>query len=76
MLEELAEIGDISKMKFDTRSIWAQFLNSPVICMKKEIGWELGSQLGLVKDIDTGSSSDCLGKYLRVAIRMDVTKPQ
>lgn len=43
--------------------------------MKKEFGWELGSQVGTVEDIDTGSTKDCLGKYMRVKVRIDVTKP-
>lgn len=68
ILEELVGVGELNKMKFDHISFWIQFHNLPLICMKKELGWELGSQVGSVEDIDTGATGDCLGTYMRVKV--------
>ncbi|KAL5844197.1 hypothetical protein ACOSQ4_010155 [Xanthoceras sorbifolium] len=42
--------------------------------MSKEIGMFLGKQVGVVKDIDYGASGDCMGKFLRVLVRIDISK--
>lgn len=75
VLVEPVGVGDISKMRFNEVSFWIQLHDLPVICMDKEIGWRLGKMIGVVEDIDTGASGDCLGKYLRVRVRIDVEQP-
>ncbi|KAL5780466.1 hypothetical protein ACOSQ2_011203 [Xanthoceras sorbifolium] len=43
--------------------------------MTKEAGLQLGSKVGKVKDIDTGASGDCMGKFLRIRVSIDISKP-
>ncbi|KAL5823208.1 hypothetical protein ACOSQ4_021108 [Xanthoceras sorbifolium] len=43
--------------------------------MTKEAGLQLGSKVGKVKDIDTGASGECMGKYLRIRVNIDISKP-
>ncbi|KAL5824982.1 hypothetical protein ACOSQ3_021045 [Xanthoceras sorbifolium] len=43
--------------------------------MTKEIGQFLGEQLGVFKEIDLGASGDNFGKYLRVRVSIDISKP-
>ncbi|KAL5741391.1 hypothetical protein ACOSP7_028123 [Xanthoceras sorbifolium] len=43
--------------------------------MSKDIGRSLGEMVGTVVDVDPGSSGDCLGKFFRVKVRVDVEKP-
>ncbi|TXG66442.1 hypothetical protein EZV62_007717 [Acer yangbiense] len=38
----------------------------------KEIGRFLGSIISDVREVDTGPSSDCLGKYVRVKVAIEV----
>ncbi|KAL5766452.1 hypothetical protein ACOSP7_017069 [Xanthoceras sorbifolium] len=54
---------------------WVQLHNVPLVCMTKEIGWALGNKIGRVTDIDVGATGDCLGRFLRVRVVIDVTKP-
>lgn len=75
VIEELKGCGDISKMRFDGASFWVQIHNLLVICMNKDVGWFLSSQLGKVEDIDGGAFGDWLGKFLRVRINIDISKP-
>ncbi|KAK3189417.1 hypothetical protein Dsin_028978 [Dipteronia sinensis] len=43
--------------------------------MTKEIGRFLGSFIGAVREVDSGPYGDCLGKYLRVRVAIEVDKP-
>ncbi|TXG61742.1 hypothetical protein EZV62_013105 [Acer yangbiense] len=54
-------------------SPWS-FDNALMVLEKPVYGF-LGSMIGEVLDIDGGNSGDCVGKFMRVRIRMDITKP-
>ncbi|KAK2635512.1 hypothetical protein Ddye_030304 [Dipteronia dyeriana] len=47
------------------------------VSMNQELGMILGKMVGLMEELDTGSSRDCLDRYrfLQVKINMDVLKP-
>ncbi|KAK2645879.1 hypothetical protein Ddye_021074 [Dipteronia dyeriana] len=49
--------------------------NLPLLCMTKDIARFLGSIIGEVKEVDTGPYGDCLGKFLRVRVSVEVDKP-
>ncbi|KAL5850007.1 hypothetical protein ACOSQ4_008020 [Xanthoceras sorbifolium] len=75
VLEIPSGYGDFSEMSFQWSDFWIQIHNAPLICMTKNIGLMLGERIGKVKDIDVGASGDCFGKFLRVKVSIDVTKP-
>ncbi|KAL5804902.1 hypothetical protein ACOSQ3_031702 [Xanthoceras sorbifolium] len=75
VLEVLSGYGDFSEMSFRKADFWIQIHNAPLICMTKNIGLLHGEHIGEVKDIDLGASSDCFGKFIRVRVSIDVTKP-
>ncbi|KAL5792215.1 hypothetical protein ACOSP7_000809 [Xanthoceras sorbifolium] len=62
-------------MQFRMVDFWIQLHNIPLFCMTKEAGLQLGSKVGKVKDIDTGASGDCMGKFLRIRVNIDISKP-
>lgn len=45
------------------------------MCMEKETAAELGSTIGRVEEVETDSSGECIGKFLRMRISVDITKP-
>ncbi|TXG53267.1 hypothetical protein EZV62_022436 [Acer yangbiense] len=49
--------------------------NVPLLCMMKEIVEFLGSLIGKVREIDTGATGDCIGKFLRVRVAIETSKP-
>ncbi|KAL5818562.1 hypothetical protein ACOSQ4_022404 [Xanthoceras sorbifolium] len=65
----------LHNMNFDLVEFWVQIHNIPLLCMNKEVGIFLGKQIGEFIDIDLGDSGDCLGKYLRVRILINISKP-
>ncbi|KAL5756272.1 hypothetical protein ACOSQ2_021018 [Xanthoceras sorbifolium] len=62
-------------MEFKWAEFWVQIHNISLICMTKNIGLHLGSHIGMIKDIDVCASGDCLGKFLRIRVVIDVSKP-
>ncbi|XP_050222146.1 uncharacterized protein LOC126672240 [Mercurialis annua] len=75
VLEAPTGLGNYSTMKFDKTSFWVQIHNLPLMGMTREAGLSLGAQIGEVEEVDPGATGDCLGKYLRVRVKMDITKP-
>ena len=43
-------------------------------CRTRETGWEIGSKLGEVMEVDVAKSGVHWGKYLKVRVQLDVTK--
>ncbi|KAH7564851.1 hypothetical protein JRO89_XS09G0041000 [Xanthoceras sorbifolium] len=46
-----------------------------MMCMTLKIGQFLGDQIGSVREVDAGAFEDCLGKYIRVRVEIDIGKP-
>ena len=53
---------------------WVQILNLPLKCRTKETAWAIGSKLGSVMEVDVADSGVQWGKYLRVRVKVDITK--
>ena len=51
-----------------------QIHNLPLNSRTRETGWEIGSKLGEVMEVDVAESGVQWGRYLRVKVKMDVTK--
>ena len=75
VLEELVGKGSIESIAFNSCEFWVQIYQVPLLCTFREIGWSLGEMIGVVVDVDGGLASDCAGKFLRVRVRIDITKP-
>lgn len=75
VLTEPAGIGEITKQAFTHVSFWVQILNVPIMCMNKETIRELGEAIGRVEEVATDITGACFGKYIRLHISVDITKP-
>ncbi|KAL5789623.1 hypothetical protein ACOSQ2_004511 [Xanthoceras sorbifolium] len=62
-------------MKFERVMFWVQIHNAPLLCMTRDIGTFLGGLIGDMVELDTRLGSECFGKYLRVRVWVDITKP-
>ncbi|TXG66437.1 hypothetical protein EZV62_007712 [Acer yangbiense] len=62
----------IKGLKFNSTEFLVYISNIPMLCMTEEIGRFLGSIISDVREVDTGPSSDCLGKYVRVKVAIEV----
>ena len=50
-------------------------LNLLLACMSKELGYQIGSTLGIGEEVDIDKEGVGWGKYLRVKIQLEVTQP-
>ncbi|TXG73646.1 hypothetical protein EZV62_002225 [Acer yangbiense] len=75
MLEKLSGVGDVNNLAFKMVDFWIQIPNAPLLCMTKEMGTFLGQLIGELVDIDVGATGECFGKYMRLRVSIDVTKP-
>lgn len=74
-LEEPKGMGEVSSLKFQFASFWAHLQNGPICCMNREMGMFLGNLISDIEDIDVRPSRDCLSKFTRVRVKLDITKP-
>ncbi|KAK4848277.1 hypothetical protein QYF36_011182 [Acer negundo] len=75
ILQEVVGLGKVNEPEFRLVPFWVQLYNLPIAFMNKETWLFLGGLIGEVKEIDKGSSGDCLGKFIRVRVLVDVLKP-
>ena len=62
-------------IEFEKVAFWVCVNNLPLACMSKEIGNQIGSTVGYVKEVETDEDGVGWGKFLHVKIHVDLTKP-
>ncbi|KAL5827907.1 hypothetical protein ACOSQ4_019704 [Xanthoceras sorbifolium] len=62
-------------MKFNYVKFWVQIFNVPLMCMTRDIRMFIGRQIVCVREIDVGASGDCMGRYIRVHVGVNIDKP-
>ncbi|KAL5770359.1 hypothetical protein ACOSP7_014513 [Xanthoceras sorbifolium] len=61
-------------MKFQKAEFWIQIYNITLMCMTKKVAIQLAENIGEMVEVPL-EPKDCWGKYLRVKVRIDVSKP-
>ncbi|TXG57799.1 hypothetical protein EZV62_015628 [Acer yangbiense] len=74
VLEKPEGSGNISKLGFNRADIWVQIHDIPIMCMNRRTTRWLAEQIGEVVEIPS-ESRECWGKYIRVKVKIDITKP-
>jgi hypothetical protein len=69
--------GDIPpiQMDFEKVAFWTRMFNLPLSCMSEAMGVQIGNSVGFVEEVDTEEDGVGWGAYLRVKIRMDISRP-
>jgi hypothetical protein len=65
----------VAELEFEKAAFWVRMYKLPLTCMGREVGLQVGSTVGEVEDIDDLDDGVGWGEYLRVKIRIDLTKP-
>jgi hypothetical protein len=77
-LFSVAEFDGLSpgnELSFDEETFWIRMFELPLACMGREMGYKLGSTVGVVEEVDTNEEGIGWGKFLRVRLRINITKP-
>jgi hypothetical protein len=60
---------------FNIVPIWVRIFGLPLGVMNRGMGERIGDIIGEAEEVDVGEDGNAVGKFLRVKIRMDITKP-
>ena len=75
VLIEPTSLGEVTKQSFSHASFWVQIHNIPIMCMNEETIREFGKEIGKVEEVGTNAEGECIRKYARLRVSVDVTKP-
>lgn len=74
-LEDFDGVSPLEMIEFEKVPFWVRMYKLPLACMSVEIGNQIGSTVGHVEEVEIDEDGVGWGKFLRVRIRIDVTKP-
>lgn len=75
IMERVVDNIPISAIPFRFVSFWIQIHNLPVHCMTSEVRDSIGSSVGSLLNTTESEEDGNRGSYLRVRVRVDITKP-
>ncbi|XP_021808570.1 uncharacterized protein At4g02000-like [Prunus avium] len=64
-----------SRMLLKFAEFWVQIHNVPLLGMTVQTGRQIGNCMGECIDVTQGQEGECMGRFLRVRVKMDITKP-
>ena len=73
VLEKPRGTGNIAQLEFNKAEFWVQIHDIPIMCMNRRTAKWLAEQIGEVVELPS-ESRECWGKFLRVKVRIDITK--
>lgn len=65
----------MSKIRFDRLALWIQIHGIPTTYQTKEVGYSIGTTIGLVESVDVNEKGFCLGSFMRISVMIDISKP-
>jgi hypothetical protein len=63
------------QLEFDKAAFWVRMYQLPLDCMGRELGQKIGAFIGEVEDIDVMEDGVGWEEFLRVKIKLDLSKP-
>uniref|UniRef100_A0A2N9FI47 CCHC-type domain-containing protein n=1 Tax=Fagus sylvatica TaxID=28930 RepID=A0A2N9FI47_FAGSY len=70
--------GDLqpSAVKFTHTIFWIKVVNLPIKCMTREVGEDIGMQVGKLLDVDVPNENGIAwGRFLRIRVEVELAKP-
>jgi hypothetical protein len=65
----------IEDYEFNLVPIWVQITRLPLGMMNQRTGEDLGRKIGAVEEVEIDSDGKAVGKFLRVKVKLNITKP-
>lgn len=67
--------ADPCSVQLNTQNFWIRIRGFPPKLLSKAMGTRLGNILGFFVEFDPNTTGDCTGNFLRVRVRLDISKP-
>ncbi|XP_059458415.1 uncharacterized protein LOC132188014 [Corylus avellana] len=74
-IEDFDGISTPASIDFENVAFWVRMYNLPLACMSRVVGQKLGATVGEVVEVDTNDDGMGWGEFLRVRIKVNVSKP-
>ncbi|KAL5836692.1 hypothetical protein ACOSQ3_013861 [Xanthoceras sorbifolium] len=74
VLEKPVGPGEISQLRFQFSELWIHIYNIPLACMNCKVARLIAEEVGTIVKFPM-DSKDLWGKFLRIKVRIDITKP-
>jgi hypothetical protein len=68
-------VTPLKQMDFHKATFWIRMYHLPLSCMSNDVGFSIGSSVGVVKEVDVAKDGVGWGEFLRVQIILDLSKP-
>ena len=62
-------------IKFIYSAFWIRIYNLPILSMVKEVGEDIGNNIGRLVEVDVPENGIGWGRFLHIRVEIDVTKP-
>jgi hypothetical protein len=62
-------------VKFIYAAFWIRVYNLPILSMVRDVGEDIGNDIGRVVEVDVPENGIGWGRFLRIRVEIDVTKP-
>ncbi|KAL5855538.1 hypothetical protein ACOSQ4_005340 [Xanthoceras sorbifolium] len=74
ILEKPVGLGAISQLRFKFSEFWIHIYKIPLVCINCKVARLIAEKVGTIVDFSM-NSKDLWGKFLRIKVRIDITKP-
>jgi hypothetical protein len=74
-VEDYDGVTPPNKIAFESVTLWVRMFNLPLSCMVKDVGYQIGSTMGKVEEVETDEDGIGWGKFLRVRIKIKFLRP-
>jgi hypothetical protein len=74
-LADFDGITPVDEMEFEKVAFWVRMYNLPLACVSKAMGCRIGASVGEMEEVDVDEEGVGWGKFFRVRILLDLSKP-
>ena len=75
VLQKLGKGDFVSSLSFDKTSFWIQIHGLPLRMQTTKVAKKITDSMGVIKKVDVGPMGFSVGKYLRLRLTIDISKP-
>ena len=75
VLQKLGKGDSVSSLSFDRTPFWIQIHGLPMRMQTTEVAKKITSLVGVIEKVDVGPRGFSVGKYLRLHLTIDISKP-
>ena len=75
LVKEVTDGVSLGEGDFCFTHMWVQIHSLPLFAMTKATGSFIGGQVGQVLEVEMDENGRCIGRFLWVRVRFDISKP-